>query len=94
MTDSEYRRYIRELMFGIEMLRGYGNWAVSPWLIKKYGKDRVEADIQDKVGKKFHIREAVYKNDGATKSVTKYYILEEDDGRQKKGRGSVTGGKE
>lgn len=94
MTDPEFRRYIREIMRGIETVRRYGNWAVSPWLVKKYGIDRVEGDLQAKLGKQYHIRIAVYKPIGRAEKTGKYYILEDKDGRKKKGRSTTTGGTE
>ena len=95
MTDSEYRKYIREIMRGVDMLRRYGNWAVSPWLIKKYGIDRVEEDLQARAGKQYYIREVTYKTIGiATKTKNTYYILEEYDGRQKKRSSTITSGEE
>lgn len=94
MTDSEYRKYIREIMKGVEMLRRYGNWSVSPWLIKKYGMDRVEADLQARAGKQYHIREVTYKTIGVAKTENTYYILEETDGRKEKRRSTVTVGEE
>lgn len=78
MTDSDYKKYIREIMIGLETLRRYGNWSVSPWLIKKYGLERVEEDLRMRAGKQYHIRTAIYKPMGEARTTKKYYIMEKE----------------
>ena len=77
MTDEEYNQYITTVKQGLKTLRKYGNWAVPPWIIKKYGFANAQQDLCMRAGKQYHLRKSIYMNEeGKRDKKNVYYILE------------------
>lgn len=69
MTDKEYEDYMEEVMQARRHIKRFGNYSISPWVVKKYGFLKVKDDFEMRFGKEYQVR-AVYIDK------YKYYILE------------------
>lgn len=80
LSDAEYRKFIKAIMEGLNMVRVYGNWAVYPWLIEKYGYDAVESELMTRLGDGYRMRAYTYGHSFDNyRFKNTYYILERTD---------------
>lgn len=76
MKDKEYAEYISTVKEGLKTLRMYGNWSVPPRLVKKYGFEKVQQDLQMRAGKQYELRKSTYKIKAKNSRPNVYYIFE------------------